>query len=52
MCVCALSMYTGMIVDVVHVYTTMVRLTMVVYEYDECHKYGIFLETSHLLWGN
>ena len=53
MCVCAFSMFTGTIVNVVHGYTTtMVRRTMVVYEYDACDKYGRFPGTSNLLWGN
>ena len=51
-CVCAFSMYTCMIVNVVYGYTTMVRLTIEVYEYDACDKYGRFMGTSHLLWGN
>ena len=43
MCVYVFSMYTGMVVNVVHVYTTtMVRRTMVVYEFDACDKYGRF----------
>ena len=49
MCVCAFSIYNGMIVNVVHGYTNRLRHTMVVYEYDACEKYGGFLGTSHLL---
>ena len=50
MCVYVFSMYTGVVVNVVHGYTTnMVRCTMVVYEFDACDKYGRFLGTSHLL---
>ena len=33
---CAFIMYTGIVVNVVHGYTTVVRRTMVVYEYDAC----------------
>ena len=53
MSVYVFSMYTGMVVNVVHGYTTtMVRRTMVGYEFDACDKYGRFPGTSHLLWGN
>ena len=53
MCVYVFIMYTSMVVNVVHGYTTtVVRLTMAVYEFDACGKYGRFLGTSHLLWGN
>ena len=53
MCVYVFSMYTGMVVNVVHGYTTtMVRCTGVVYKFYACDKYGRFLGTSHLLWGN
>ena len=46
-------MYNGMVVNVVHGYTTnMVHRTMVVYEFDARDKYGRFLGTSHLVWGN
>ena len=47
------SMYTGMVVNVVHGYTTtMVLRTIVVYEFDACDKSGIFPGTSHPLWVN
>ena len=53
MCVYVFIMYTSMVVNVVHGYTTtMVRYTMVVYEFDACGKYEIFPGTSHLLWSN
>ena len=53
MCVYVFSMYTGMVVNVVHGYTTtMARRTMVVYEFDACDKYGRFTGTSNLLWGS
>ena len=53
MCVYVFIIYTGMVVNVVNGYTTtMVRHTMVVYDFDACEKYGRFTGASHLLWGN
>ena len=50
MCVYVFIIYTGMVVNVVHGYTTtMVLHTMEVYKFDACDKYGIFPGTSHLL---